>query len=121
MSGNVDHDAVTVSVGDPASAAIDRLGSPEVDKPLKNDAPATMGASVIEYVFTDDVVTLVRGTERRQVRAVQFILDPDARILRIVENPNAYAGSAPRLQRGSTVLADKAVLPTDPALRAGRR
>lgn len=109
---------LTVSIGDQFATLKAGLGTPDVDKPLKNPQPESMGARVVEYDFAADVVTLVRETERRAVRSVQFVLAPDGSVLRILENPNAYHGAAPRLQLGSAFLAGTAEIPTDPALRA---
>ncbi|GHD39041.1 hypothetical protein GCM10017083_00460 [Thalassobaculum fulvum] len=114
-------DRITISVGDPVSTLEARLGPPDEARTLKNDAPATMGAAVVEYAFKDDVATLAAGGTAIPARAVQFVLDGNGKVLRILANPNAFSRSTPRLQRGTPVLADSATLPTDPALRAAPR
>ena len=112
---------LTVSLGDDFATVEPRLGRPDAEKALDNPQPETMGARVVEYDFADAVAILVRGTERRAVRSVQLVLGPGGGILRILENPNPFHATAPRLQRGSGFLADRAEIPIDPRLRATRR
>lgn len=114
-------DRITVAVGDPASTLDARLGKPDEAKTLNTADPATMGAAVVEYTFRDPVVTLTAPGTTRSVRAVQFVVDGGGRILRILENPNPYGPAGTRLQRGTPFLAERASLPTDPALRVATR
>ena len=95
-------DSLVLAVGDPAAVLPARIGPPSVDRRLDNTAPDSMGARVWEYAFSRPVASLTAadGSVRRSASVV-VVLDGAGRILRLLDNPNAFCPAAQRLQRGS--------------------
>jgi hypothetical protein len=93
---------LTVSVGDSAGPLRAALGAPSAERQLTNDAPNTMGAELIEYAFAREAAQLVAADgSATPARNVQFVLNKQGRVLRILENPNAFGAAGQRQQLGS--------------------
>lgn len=103
-----------VTVGQPIGNVIASLGAPTNRRRLKNASPWTMGAEVFEYGFSRPVLAF-EGQNLPEpglsARAVQFVVDPSGRILRIVPDPNAPGSHRGRLQRGVPGKAQAVLLP----------
>lgn len=95
------------------------LGAPTARRPLKNDQPSLMGAAVIDYAFTDPVIRFLDrdGGEVARGRALQIVVDPDGRVLRLVPDPNTPGPAGTRTLRGSPVLPHAAEIPAGVTVR----
>ncbi|MBB4285057.1 hypothetical protein [Roseospira goensis] len=102
------------AVGDSIAAVRAALGPPTVSRDLDNDSPWTMGASVVEYGFADPVLRLEGepgGATAPPARAVQFVVDPGGRVLRLLRNPNAPGPESRRTLRGPAGPAHAVLVP----------
>jgi hypothetical protein len=101
--------------GDALSAVESRLGPPTVRRGLDNNEPWSMGAQMVEYGFPDPVLTFEgeTGAAGQPGQSVQFVVDPNGRILRLMRNPNAPGPEGLRTLRGPVSLAQAVRIPAD--------
>ena len=80
-----------------------RLGAPAAVKRLNSDRPSVMGARVVSYLRAEPpIVFQMADGQQRAGRRLDLVLDPQDRVLRLVDNPNPLPGEDGRapVQRG---------------------
>ncbi len=110
---------IRIAPGTASETLEQALGAPTARRPLKNDQPSLMGAAVIDYAFTDPVIRFLDrdGGEVARGRALQIVVDPGGRVLRLALDPNTPGPAGTRTLRASPVLPHAAEIPTGVTVR----